>query len=100
MPACAFECPPLDAAPHMTASERSSFRGRRLPTPTETGNALAPSMQKWPAYARLQRLFGTGGHLPASVAAWQMGLTTDWLEQSALALTSAPQPMRGECSEH
>ena len=44
----------------MTANARSYFRGVRLPTPTETGNHLAPSMAKWPAYARLQAVCGTG----------------------------------------
>jgi hypothetical protein len=88
MPACVFECAPLDAVPRMTVSERLSFRGRRLPTPTETGNALAPSMRKWPACARLQLVCGTGGSLPARMAAWQMGLTSEWLERSVWALTS------------
>jgi hypothetical protein len=76
----------------MTAIELSSFRGARLPTPTAKGNHLAPYMQRWSAYARLQRACGTGGYLPARMAAWLMGLTDAWLSASGRALTSEPVP--------
>jgi hypothetical protein len=36
----------------------------------------------------LRPICGMGGSLPARMAAWQMGLTSGWLERSAWALTS------------
>ena len=74
----------------MGATELSWWRGNSLPTPTAKGNHLAPYMLRWPAYARLQRICGTGGSLPGPMAAWLMGLTDDWLDASASALISAP----------
>ena len=99
MPACRFTCPPLRGVPLMNESESSSFRGIAFSTPTKEVNQLAPCMEKWPACARLQREFGTGGCLRAHIAAWMMGLDENWLSLSATALTSEAPRTRGGSSE-
>jgi hypothetical protein len=41
---------------------------------------LAPSMKKWPGYARLQEELGTGGSPDPEVWEWLMGLPIGWTD--------------------
>ncbi len=71
MPACRFECEPRDSG-RLTTGRGSSL----LPTPTETANHCAPSMRKWPGYARLQ---DSGGISPTRWE-WMMGYPQGWTD--------------------
>jgi hypothetical protein len=79
MPACRFECEPRDLG-RLTTARASTL----LPTPTETANHCAPSMRKWPGYARLQ---DSGGISPTRWE-WMMGYPHGWTDCTRLATPS------------
>lgn len=56
--------------------------GGWLPTPTAKANHDAPSMRKWPAYARWQDL--TGGRTVPTDWEWMMGWPAGWTAYAAL----------------
>jgi hypothetical protein len=49
------------------------------PTPTATANHFAPSMRKWPSFARFQDEVGTG-RLEAALWEWAMGFPDKWTD--------------------
>lgn len=79
MPACRFECEPRDLG-RLTTGRGSTL----LPTPTAKANHCAPSMRKWPGYARLQ---DSGGISPTRWE-WMMGYPRGWTVLQRLATPS------------
>lgn len=75
MPACRFKCPPVRSALPTLAPGSWWW-----PTPTAKANHCAPSMRKWPAYARFQEIVGTGGSPSPDLFEWMMGLPAGWTD--------------------
>jgi hypothetical protein len=84
----AYRLPPLVP---LTGGTESGL----LPTPTETANMLAPSMQKWPAHRNIfptpdancwkggsenQRKGQLNGSLNPQWVSWLMGFPVDWCD--------------------
>ena len=59
------------------------------PTPTAKANHCAPSMRKWPAYARMQDEVGPGGLTPA-LWEWLMGFPDGWTDCEHSGTQSSP----------
>ena len=74
-PHCLFSCVPVSSE-HTTKGQECLF----LPTPTAKANHLAPSMRKWPAYARLQDQFGNNSKILPDLFRVLMGFPNGWLE--------------------
>jgi DNA (cytosine-5)-methyltransferase 1 len=89
-----FQLPPLVRLTDATGS------GSLLPTPTETANMLAPSMQKWPAHRNIwptpRAEFDSGKHngkpdtLHSAVKMWPTPTSRDWKDGSAQACANVP----------
>lgn len=85
MPPCRWSCAPSHSE-RPTTDRAASL----LPTPTAKANHCAPYMKRWPAYARLQELCGTGGHPHPEVFDWMMGFPMGWTAVESPAMPLFP----------
>lgn len=93
MPVCRFAC-----VPHFWAPPTIGRACSLLPTPTAKANHCAPSMRRWPAYARFQALCGTGARPHPAVFGWLMGFPESWASVDATETPSCRKSPRSSAA--